>query len=78
MCFRLNQCTEHTPCGHTTVARQHRIDCNKSTCRISASHNSGRHDCARDCVQNMLPDQSVIMETSSMPCNLCRGRTNGH
>ncbi|KAI6044487.1 hypothetical protein EDC04DRAFT_2642935 [Pisolithus marmoratus] len=76
MCFLLTQLTEFS-CGHTTVTRQQRVDCNRSNCIFSSAHNPNPHNCAVECVQRMGPGQTLIMETVSRPCARCAGRTNG-
>ncbi|KAI5984738.1 hypothetical protein EDD15DRAFT_1713474 [Pisolithus albus] len=53
MCFRLTQLTEFS-CGHTAIARQQRVDCNRSNCVSSQAHNPESHDCASRCAQRYL------------------------
>ncbi|KAI6101186.1 hypothetical protein F5141DRAFT_286991 [Pisolithus sp. B1] len=76
MCFRLTQLTEFS-CGHTSIARQQRVDCNRSSCSFSQAHNPNTHDCNAECAQRMLADQTIIMDTVSRPCTRCAGHTNG-
>ncbi|KAI6124882.1 hypothetical protein EV401DRAFT_1940442 [Pisolithus croceorrhizus] len=53
MCFRLTQLTEFS-CGHTSIARQQRVDCNRSSCSFSQAHNPNTHDCNAECAQRYL------------------------
>ncbi|KAI6139746.1 hypothetical protein BKA82DRAFT_605283 [Pisolithus tinctorius] len=76
MCFRITQLTEFG-CGCTSIARQQRVDCNRSDCRCSASHNPNPHNCLVECSQSMRPDQEFIMDTVAGPCARCAGHING-
>lgn len=72
MCYHLVTYIEYE-CSHQVLDRRHYIDCNTWTCRLSRFHNPTEHDCAAECTETILPDQSIIMEGRRRPCDTCLG-----
>ncbi|GBE86135.1 hypothetical protein SCP_0900120 [Sparassis crispa] len=72
MCYHLITYIEYG-CAHQYPTRRHYIDCNGGNCRRSKYHKPIPHDCANECDDIMLPDQSIVMNVVREPCHICLG-----
>ncbi|KZT72011.1 hypothetical protein DAEQUDRAFT_723656 [Daedalea quercina L-15889] len=72
MCYWLVTYMRYT-CGHEQQTGSHYIDCHMSTCVISTHHRQEDHDCANTCLQEMIEDQHIVMERTTVACDVCRG-----
>lgn len=66
-------------CGHNLqeFAYDQRIDCELSTCRVSANHIQEPHDCASMCAQRMRQPEQFFPWTKNIPCAAC-GANGGY
>ncbi|KAJ3796931.1 hypothetical protein GGU11DRAFT_871992 [Lentinula aff. detonsa] len=71
MCYVLNIANEYSSCGHLVVFRRERIDCNSTTCALSASHQSNCRDCSSTCRQSLMQDQTWTSGRLYRPCETC-------
>ncbi|EMD37256.1 hypothetical protein CERSUDRAFT_113912 [Gelatoporia subvermispora B] len=74
MCRYIMTFAEYS-CGHQYPLRRQRVDCNRSWCALSTSHNEEEHN-HRQCATELNPDLNLVMPGFCYPhpCNLCLGR----
>ncbi|KAJ4479674.1 hypothetical protein C8J55DRAFT_514066 [Lentinula edodes] len=70
MCYLLIL-TNEFDCGHRFVFRRDRIDCNSTTCSLSASHRLDCIKCTSTCRQSLMQDQTWNSGRLRRPCENC-------
>ncbi|EPT01215.1 hypothetical protein FOMPIDRAFT_44706 [Fomitopsis schrenkii] len=63
----------HFACGHDRQTAENYLDCHMSICTISTFHKQEEHDCVNTCAQQMIADQHIVLYTTDVDCNQCRG-----
>ncbi|KAH9928766.1 hypothetical protein B0H21DRAFT_762456 [Amylocystis lapponica] len=70
MCYHIVTFVEYG-CTHKYPKERHYIDCNTTRCRLSSFHRRDAHRCLEICVDMMLPDTGLIMESLRGTCPRC-------